>query len=683
MADELTRNRITIQQTLHGYSEGHRFIIGSTKLAQQDARVMLVLSDSSGSGAKIPSAGYLTGYPLTGPGKYVLARTWSAPEMSRPGCVWTHSLLMDFADLGRLSSAGDLVRHLRRPSGSAYSSYSAPLDITISPCADQIVHLDSDRVAQWLEAIYRKPRSKVVALRDSIQDDEFVLALWMQQWPRLRRAFRFCTLAVDDRSMGGDIFDLQLIHPSSRSRRSSLPDTVLASSISFDPAVAALIHDLRRPDGTGLRRFLREVGGDVSNGRAAMLPLTHLFAALDPNAKPESIAEAVHELEHLGPGQGRIGRAAAAKLVLSRPDEVDQRLFQFALEQLRSNETLMDVDPEIVGRAILKWHPEAFGDALKSNDALRTAVNAALPSLKVEELTSALSQMPDAFTAILPARPDLLESPDAWRIQHFSPERLLAKVNLAPEQAGRVVSAMIVAHRGEGAEVAVQRFGIRPIIRAVEAGDDRLSGDILRPWMRAVAARPGEVAACLTDGTLQSRRMLILLVPFLDPDVVPNDFGEDPWVTAVHSGRTTADVAGEDNLAAFLFCRAMGWRSKSAGRLLSLSVERLHEALAAGRVLPEAWRLIEQRLPWVIPWGEWDRCERLRKAVVDRFVDANLPPIEFGTVVDSQGLWARLVDIAADSSRGRRYLERVGRCLRDGSEEGWRERARTIERKIR
>ena len=40
------------------------------ELAQQDARVMLVLSDASGSGARIPHSGYLTGYPLPNAGKY-------------------------------------------------------------------------------------------------------------------------------------------------------------------------------------------------------------------------------------------------------------------------------------------------------------------------------------------------------------------------------------------------------------------------------------------------------------------------------------------------------------------------------------------------------------------------------------------------------------------------------------
>jgi len=84
MADELSFSGIVVQQALHGYGDGHRLLAGSASLQTPDARAMLVLSDTSGASAKLPLEGYLTGYPLSKSGKYVLARTWAAPEVSRP-----------------------------------------------------------------------------------------------------------------------------------------------------------------------------------------------------------------------------------------------------------------------------------------------------------------------------------------------------------------------------------------------------------------------------------------------------------------------------------------------------------------------------------------------------------------------------------------------------------------------
>jgi hypothetical protein len=62
-------------------------------------------------------SGYLTGYPLTESGYYAFARTWPAPEMPRPGCVWTHTILIEFSDIPSLQSAIGLLGLFRRPRG--------------------------------------------------------------------------------------------------------------------------------------------------------------------------------------------------------------------------------------------------------------------------------------------------------------------------------------------------------------------------------------------------------------------------------------------------------------------------------------------------------------------------------------------------------------------------------------
>jgi hypothetical protein len=86
---------IRIHQLLHGYDEGHRLLAGSIKPDAQSAKSLVALSDLSGQGEAPGSFGYITGYPLPQMNAYALARTWLAPEMPRPGCVWTHTLLIN------------------------------------------------------------------------------------------------------------------------------------------------------------------------------------------------------------------------------------------------------------------------------------------------------------------------------------------------------------------------------------------------------------------------------------------------------------------------------------------------------------------------------------------------------------------------------------------------------------
>lgn len=680
MVDELKRDRIKVQQTLHGYSEGHRLIEGSAKLAQVDARTMLLLSDASGSGARTPLNGYLTGYPLQEAGKYVLARTWAAPEMSRPGCVWTHSLLIDFADLARLASVDDLLRCFVRPSNLVVSAYGSPIEIAVSQLPAIVASPDLVRAGQWMAALYGKPRSRVTGERKGAEDDALVTAIWVQQWPRLRRAFRFCTFAVEDRSTSADVFDLQLVD-SSRASRARMPNSVSASAVKVGGWIAPLLDDLSGPVESGLRRFLRDVGADISGGRAAMVPLTRLYASLDPQAAPELIADAVAELELLGPNQARMGRAVAARNIFSRSSQVDGKLFDFALDEVRSASDLLGIDPVLVGESVLRRRPNLLGEFLSERDALGIAVAAALPQADAEHLVDVLQAAPDAVRAILSARPDILEREKLWRARSIDAQLLLRSVDVDSCRAPAVVTAMITASRDDCASLAVEKFGIGAVVRALSEGSSSEANSVWS-WLPAIARRPEELSACLADGTLRDRRLLTGLAQIVDPDAVPNSVGQDPWITAVQNSTISDDNRGEDHLAAFLFNRAMGWRSKSPGQLFLLSVQRLHEAMAAERLSDTAWRLADRRLPWVSPWREWDRCERLRRAVVDQFIDRDLSPIEFATVVNEARLWAKLIALATETWRGRRYLDRVRRALREGHNEQWAERARLIDRAL-
>ncbi len=119
---------ITVNKTLHGYDNGHSLLQGSTRLSNDALRLMLSMSDMSGPGVRQGFESYLTGYPLRAEKTYVIARTWYAPEMKRPGCVWTHSLLIRNTDIGKIGSAISLERLFRRLTISKdFESYTSQM----------------------------------------------------------------------------------------------------------------------------------------------------------------------------------------------------------------------------------------------------------------------------------------------------------------------------------------------------------------------------------------------------------------------------------------------------------------------------------------------------------------------------------------------------------------------------
>src|ERR1041384_859427 len=110
----MSSRSFVFHQALHGYVDGHGLIRSSSKVPADTAHLMLIMSDMSGPSMIRGFETYLTGYPLREIKSYALARTWYAPEMKRPGCVWTHTLIIRNTDLGYLPDLLSLMDLFKR-----------------------------------------------------------------------------------------------------------------------------------------------------------------------------------------------------------------------------------------------------------------------------------------------------------------------------------------------------------------------------------------------------------------------------------------------------------------------------------------------------------------------------------------------------------------------------------------
>ena len=191
-------HKIRVHQALHGYADGHRLLASSKKLNTRDQKTMLIMSDVSGAGSSLDPLGYLTGYPLPDSGVYAMARTWAAVEMARPGCVWTHTLLIDFDDLAQLDEMSFVERAFRRPSmNSPHTEYTTPLMIGCTNESETPSLANVDSLRRVLSALYQFPKDKILC---GVEDESprIALEVWAQQWPRYAlRANRPCRSTND------------------------------------------------------------------------------------------------------------------------------------------------------------------------------------------------------------------------------------------------------------------------------------------------------------------------------------------------------------------------------------------------------------------------------------------------------------------------------------------------------
>ena len=133
-------SRNSVDQALYGYRDGHRetVIAASSSFDEESSHRMLLMSDLLTSALRgdddsyarahgrwrwrSSRSGLLCGYPLRSTGRYALARTWLAQELPRPGCVWTHSLVVDDETIAS-SAMWEVMRLHRRPTGLDTSGY--------------------------------------------------------------------------------------------------------------------------------------------------------------------------------------------------------------------------------------------------------------------------------------------------------------------------------------------------------------------------------------------------------------------------------------------------------------------------------------------------------------------------------------------------------------------------------
>jgi len=672
---------ITVHQALHGYNDGHRLISSSLPLGSVEARLMLVMSDLSGPGVKPPPSGYLTGYPLEKFGKYVLARTWAAPEMPRPGCVWTHSLLIDNADLAQMTSPTDLLRAFHRPNGpTTRSGYTDPVQVASSGPALQ--PSDAGRVRQAVNALYTLPDKPVVMeAMDSTRDEHLVTAIWLQQWPRLRRTFGFCTLAGADRSKKGLELDLQFVPPGDRQLESRFPGAVTPERVPPERELDVLVRDLLQPAVSQLREFLRRTGGDVDGGRRAMLPLCRLYESMFEGDQLDlgAAVSAFSTLDGGGKQQARSVRSLVARHAIKRADHVDDDVFDFLVETLESavdDHERLELGDRL-GAALWRRSPMGFHDALESDSVLGRIAQHSLAKLPEDDVIDGLRRCPALAPDIAARRPGILLHAETWRIPEVGDD-LVELVSIS--DAGKLASALISAGRSGPARIVTRHADPLDILKALTRPE--VDEATTLEWLSAFGGEPNKAATMLASGQIARLPLLVQIARRLGPDEVPNDYGEDPWVIALKSASGAIDTLDKDFIATYMLARALGGRSRSEAELLRFAYTRVHEALRDRRLPPDVESLAKWRLSWGT-WLDWDSCSRLRETVVHRFVDRHLDPETFGRLTDDGTLAIALIDEAARSGRGRRYLGDVRKALRDATEKGIKARADYIAKKTK
>lgn len=687
MADDVTRPRaIVFQQALHGYSDGHREIASSVQLTARDARTMLALSDLASTGTRLPEQGYLTGYPLKESEYYAVARTWPAPEMPRPGCVWTHTLLIPLAEIEAVIDGQDILVAFRRPMSAAPSPYASPA--TIDLIATQAPVLPTD-IEAWVKAIlfalYGHPSEMIVTTAPSSQNAEAaILALWLQQPIHMRKCFAFCTFTTADRSTDRLTFDLQVVPADDRGTRAQFPKATLVTDLTDDvPAVwiDPLVADLRDPART-LSRSLRSI--DDRSGVVSVLWLWHLVGAV--SERPEALSEALDILRSSPSLATSVPLSRIAEAVAPQALRLEAEGFAFLLEHLAEiSEQAKANYGETVAQAVWLREPTRLKDEVFHEPEMSRAVLSAGAKLSADEVLHALIKNPGLADIALSANTSILTDSRFWASSSMFLKTATQHLANSSDLWKSAVLAAMESGATEVADNIARVVGVDTIWQAlVPRLNTNGTAHELRPWLQLAVSDVAAVAGVLASGEIHSVTALASIARIIGPQAIRSDEGEDPWLTAVQHVKRPIQLRDGVFLFPFLLARALGAQTQSRVELLTLSYDAVYQAAAANIIDEQGWELLERYLPDVPFWASWDRCYRLRQ-IGAAFVERNIEPAALIYLTQDDRLFAETVRLLAQSKAGRRYLRSAQQLLiRDGTQKNEKValRAKIIENSV-
>lgn len=681
---------VTIHQALHGYSEGHRQLACSTSLHAKDTRLLLVMSDVAGPGVAGTGVSYLTGYPLAESGVYALSMTWPAPEMPRPGCVWTHTLLISFADLAVMDVPSALSALFSRPRSQNVGAYHDAVTVDFSaPFREQLDVNGARCVALLASALYGRPNEQIWSRRpQGVDVDDAVLRLWDQQWPRLRRSFKFCTLTSRDRSFDSLQFDLQLTlggNSSAQLRLASNLEGFEAVAISDELWLADLVRDAAQPSKSSLRQMLRALGSDLLGGREAMSPICTLHAALEAGS-PQALGAAVSLATEEPPlSSSDLAKGVVLRAVLASKQPLEStHVLNFLLEHfglLPSADAIENADRF----AQMVWQADPRTFVIKSYDGAeptRLALRRGGSSIALGSVLKSLPELADVAEPLLHLFPELARDQRFWAQTQSWPSSVASMgIDISGPSALRAIVTGLQDERAIGS--ALHIAGTPAVLACLE---DLLHQGVSVPqiqgWIRQSCVDVHGVASFISHHGRQSRELLLHIAGALSPDAVPNDYGDDPWALALDSLRA-AEGKLPIELCAYGFRRALGWRSRSVQPLLRLTFEPLHDAALMKAIPAASWSLLDGSLPWVSHNESWDNGLKLRRAAARKCVDLPVDPKGFVELVGSDQLFLGLMDAVWQLWSGGRYLRAVKDWLNQNPDARYSNQRKLLKRFIK
>jgi hypothetical protein len=441
----------------------------------------------------------------------------------------------------------------------------------------------------------------------------------------------------------------------------------------------------------------------VSGGREAFAALAELYefaAGADAERRLPDLVEFVAG-RFPEPGQARgLKRAlfgtrapVAAELVPATSEGDILRVVATS----RSAEAFDPADLEFEERARSLWVNQRdegirLVDHLVRNDHTplgERLLFALARTLSAEDAVRVVESAPALAATVVRLNPQAAASADLWRGPADRQRSLFDAATAGQELPSglrrEIVGAMLRAGSDAVAEAAGRRFGpdaAFAVLDWFDASDLASPGQLPARWRRVLSSDGGSAVDWLASQAGPREASAAVVADLCHPHSREvHRRGPPPWLKPFPD-RGRVDGAAGLRLRAFQLALGFDNTGPGSDELVASSFAAVHQALAEDRLGYEGWSWLEDQLPTLSWLRNWDRCERLRRGLAERFVQHGWPVAQYVRCAADDEMLKGMLESCRKAEGGRSLLRRIEEALSSGELTTDGERRKVLKRNL-
>ena len=634
-----------IEQTLYGYNKGHGLLASSFPVRpNNDSSLMSVLSDWTGFRNELGEDSYMTFYPLSNGEKYAFAKTWYADEMERPGCVWTHTLIVDLKDMDRNFDFRVLNDYFRRPQKDEYDFYQHKIEINNfeTRYSNVVFSMFDETSLLVLYLLLLGNNKNLFIYMDKDQRAYVALCFYLLQYLPLDflKWVSLSTGSVSRRKLGSEDFSIQFTDNITNISLSNAPWNGKIAKENFTNGLLYIFEQSKRENDTFpslIRLFREDIKDEKEKLFAFAMLMKELDTALNEKVGGKEYANVLSLLEEYFPEQNegiRLKSNFLSEKISSLYGTEKDYLFQIAslkndffLHPLLTHfaQRLMILDKNrhndyvtLIDKIAKIEHPNetACKALLYAIDHMDEEELLGLTNNNWEHILPLLNNNERFFETGIWLRLPAKQFNDIFLLYHSNSfeffkhwDELLKKVLASETLTDENISSQLVMNAKDAVKIIFD-----------SANDSHLS--IVSPFLLLSCMQKNQdFLAWLGKQKNINERVENFIIHQIDPtSIYVKESQSCSWSALLEADNGEKCI----DFYLYLYLLAHNWKDRQSVEMLKHSFYHIYQDLSKSKLSSKDWERISRVTPNRYFIAKWDKCKILSRGLVDYLKDCDI-----------------------------------------------------------